>query len=295
MGGGVAGGALAAAVSEAGGLGTIGFVPPARLATELAAARALTGRPIAVNLLLPFAREAHWRAAGDADLVVTFWGTPRRRTARPWLHQCGSVDEVLAAERAGADGAIVQGVEAGGHVRGKVPALELLAAVRPRVRGSFVLWLAGGIAERDDVLRALDAGAGAAVAGTRFLATVESAAHPAYKARVVSDTETKLTGLFSLGWKAKHRVLVNDALRRWGGVAPALAPLHWATGPLLRYAPARLQEAAPRGAGPLLGPNPPLAGQPDRVVETSALYAGETVARIRDIRAAADAVRDLAP
>src|SRR5437868_4836300 len=89
MGGGIAGHALAAAVSEAGGLGTIGIVDPPRLREEIARARALTARPIAVNLLLPFTRRAHWEAAGEADAVVTFWGIPRRRTARPWIHQCG--------------------------------------------------------------------------------------------------------------------------------------------------------------------------------------------------------------
>ena len=49
-------------------------------------------------------------------------------TAKPWLHQCGSVDEAMAAQRAGADGVIVQGVEAGGHVRGTEAALMLLEA-----------------------------------------------------------------------------------------------------------------------------------------------------------------------
>src|SRR3954470_23047249 len=107
MGGGIARHELAAAVSDAGGLGTIGHAEPEAVARELAAARALTGRPLAVNVLLPFARVAHWEAAADADVVVTFWGPPRRRTDRAWMHQCGSVEEVLAARAAGADGVIV--------------------------------------------------------------------------------------------------------------------------------------------------------------------------------------------
>src|SRR3954447_18082740 len=78
---------LAAAVSEAGGLGTI-HGRDARLAEEIAAARRLTGRPVAVNILLPFARPAQWRAARAADAVVTFWGSPRRRHAGVWIHQC---------------------------------------------------------------------------------------------------------------------------------------------------------------------------------------------------------------
>src|SRR5436190_11833607 len=78
MGGGIAGHELAAAVSDAGGLGTIGIMAPDVLERELAAARRLTGRPLAVNVLLPFARRAHWRTAATADVVVTFWGPPRR-------------------------------------------------------------------------------------------------------------------------------------------------------------------------------------------------------------------------
>jgi len=177
MGGGVAGSELAAAVAEAGGLGTLGTMPPARLRAELAAARELTGQPLAVNVLLPFARPEHWEAAREADLVVSFWGAPRRRTAGLWAHQCGSVQEALAAHAAGADGVIAQGVEAGGHVRGRTEALELLERVRSALPAGFPVWLAGGIADAQDVREALTAGADAAVLGTRFLLSEESAAH----------------------------------------------------------------------------------------------------------------------
>src|SRR5436309_1371121 len=122
MGGGLSRHELAAAVSEAGGLGTIAVNGAEAIRHELAAARALTGRPLAVNVLLPFARRDWFEAAGEADVVVTFWGEPRRRTGGVWLHQCGSVEEARQARTAGADGVIVQGVEAGGHVRGPSPA-----------------------------------------------------------------------------------------------------------------------------------------------------------------------------
>src|SRR4051794_27621229 len=118
MGGGLSGAELAATVSEAGGLGTIGMLGPKPLEVELAAARQATGKPVAVNLLLPFARESHWDAAKSADVAVTFWGRPERRVPGTWIHQCGSIEEALAARAAGADAVIAQGVEAGGHVRG---------------------------------------------------------------------------------------------------------------------------------------------------------------------------------
>lgn len=166
MGGGLSRHELAAAVSEAGGLGTIAVGGAGAIRHELAAARRLTSRPIAVNLLLPFARRDWFEAAAEADVVVTFWGKPRRRTPGVWLHQCGSVAEVQAAHAAGADALIVQGVEAGGHVRGKMPAPELFERAAASLPSGYPLMLAGGIATREDVNRALDAGAVAVVAGT---------------------------------------------------------------------------------------------------------------------------------
>src|SRR3954462_13675949 len=175
---------LAAAVSEAGGLGTIAGVR-APIAEEIAAARRLTGRPIAVNLLLPFLRPGDAEAAADADAIVTFWGPPRRLAASTWIHQCGSVEEAQAAAAAGADAVIAQGVEAGGHVRGPQPALELLERTRAALP-KVPVWLAGGVAERADVEAALAAGADAVVVGTRFLLSEESDAHPEYKARLLA-------------------------------------------------------------------------------------------------------------
>src|SRR3954452_12039961 len=169
MGGGLSRHELAAAVSEAGGLGTIAVNGADAIERELTAARRLTGHPLAVNLLLPFARRDWFEAAAAADVVVTFWGTPKRRTGGVWMHQCGSVAEARAAHAAGADAAIVQGIEAGGHVRGAVAAMELLDRGKAALPAGFPLLLAGGIAERDDVRRALEGGASAAVAGTRFL------------------------------------------------------------------------------------------------------------------------------
>src|SRR5437588_11935621 len=99
---------LAAAVSEAGGLGTIAGAR-APIARELAAARRLTGRPLAVNLLLPFVSRADAEAAAGADVVVTFWGRPRRLAGAAWIHQCGSVEEAKEAAAAGADALIAQG------------------------------------------------------------------------------------------------------------------------------------------------------------------------------------------
>jgi nitronate monooxygenase len=302
MGGGLSRHELAAAVSEAGGLGTIAVNGAAAIERELAAARALTERPIAVNVLLPFARRDWFSAAAAADVVVTFWGSPKRRTGGVWIHQCGSVDEARAAHAAGADAAIVQGVEAGGHVRGSVPALELLTRVQAALPPDFPLLLAGGVAERSDVERALEAGASAAVAGTRFLLADESRAHPDYRQRLLDADTTILTELFGFGWPAPHRVIANAATDRWltrDLRGPALnRTVNRLTGPTARYVPASMQARLARTQRPgsrLLSPPGPTDDGPVNLLDAGPLYAGETVARIADVRPAAEIVRDLTP
>lgn len=302
MGGGLSRHELAVAVAEAGGLGTIAVNGAGAIRAELAAARALTGKPIAVNLLLPFARRDWFEAAAAADVVVTFWGRPRRRTPGVWLHQCGSVAEARQAHAAGADAAILQGVEAGGHVRGTVRALELLERARRELPDGYPLLLAGGIATAADVRQALDAGAVAAVAGTRFLLSEESRAHPFYRERLLAARETILTELFGAGWPAPHRVVANAATERWLGGdrrgPRANRALNRLLAPGTRYMPPRLQQRLIRAQRPgsrLLTPAGPTDDGPATLLDAGALYAGETVARIADVRPAAELVGALTP
>ena len=301
MGGGLAGHELAGAVSAAGGLGTIGILAPNELRKEISSARRLTDRPLAANLLLPFARPRHFEAASEADVVVTFWGSPKRRTSKLWIHQCGSVAEALAAREAGADAVIAQGVEAGGHVRGTEPAMELLARVRGAVPDDYPVLSAGGVADASDVKARLDAGAEAVVCGTRFLMTEESGAHPTYKARLVEARDTIVTELFGAGWPAPHRVVPNAATARWLARDPRapgwLRLLHRATAPVLL--PGADADAVPPGGN--AGAEPAdvrsrrgdrrRAPEPDR---GRTLYAGECVNRIADIRPAGELVSELA-
>jgi NAD(P)H-dependent flavin oxidoreductase YrpB (nitropropane dioxygenase family) len=302
MGGGLSRHELAAAVSEAGGLGTIAVGGGAAIRRELAAARQLTGGPLAVNILLPFARRDWFEAAAEADVVVTFWGRPRRRTPGVWLHQCGSLAEARAAHVAGADAVIVQGVEAGGHVRGTTPGLELFERAADALPAGYPLLLAGGIATRADVARALDAGAVAAVAGTRFLLSEESRAHPEYRKRLLAAERTLLTELFGAGWPARHRVIANAATEHWLGDDPRGPRLNRALNRLLapgaRYVPAGLQGRMARAQTPdsrLLTPLGPTDDGPANLLDAGALYAGETVARIDEVRPAAELVRALTP
>lgn len=297
MGGGLSRHELAAAVSEAGGLGTIAVNGAAAIRRELAAARERTDRPVAVNLLLPFARRDWFEAAAGADVLVTFWGAPRRRVGTTWLHQCGSVAEAQAAYAAGADGAILQGVEAGGHVRGSLPALTLLERARAELPVDYPLLVAGGIAERTDVERALAAGAAAVVAGTRFLLSAESRAHPEYKQRLLGAQETMLTDLFGFGWPAPHRVAPNAATERWPTTPRLNRALNRLSAPTARLSPPALQRRLVQRQLPdsrCLTPQGPTDDGPANLLDAGPLYAGETVKRIGDIRPAAEIVASLA-
>jgi NAD(P)H-dependent flavin oxidoreductase YrpB (nitropropane dioxygenase family) len=297
MGGGLARHELVAAVSEAGGLGTIGTLPPDALARELAQARAHTGRPVAVNLIQPLVGRRHWKIAATADLVVTHWGRPRRRTAGIWAHQCGSVAEARAAHAAGADAVIAQGVEAGGHTRALLAARELFDRVRAELPAGYPVLIAGGLADAGDVRAALEAGAAAAVLGTRFLMTEESHAHSEYKARLVAGRETVLTELFGFGWPAPHRVLPNAATRRWLGAGgrcpPGIRAINRLSAPLGRL-PQLHSPPAQRVGLPFLTPLSVTDDRPDSQVEAGALYAGASVGRIAEIGAAGELTRALA-
>jgi NAD(P)H-dependent flavin oxidoreductase YrpB (nitropropane dioxygenase family) len=278
------------------------MMKPEAVEWEFRQVREQTEGPVAANILLPLARRGHWEAASHADLVVTFWGRPRRMSATPWVHQCGSVDEALEAQRAGAEGVIVQGVEAGGHVRGTEPALSLLERVRAALPAGYPILSAGGIATAADVRERLDAGATAAVLGTRFLMTEESCAHAAYKQRLLEGRETVLTELFGLGWPVAHRVLWNEAAERW--LAGDERGPRWVravnklTSPVAARTPEALQERLFRmqtASIPLLSPLAVTRDFPARLLDVAPLYAGETVGRIHDIRPASDVVIELAP
>jgi nitronate monooxygenase len=285
---------LATAVSDAGGLGQIGLLGPGALERELREARRLTGRPVAVNLIVPLAGRRHWSgAAAQADIVVTHWGSPRRRTGGAWIHQCGSVEEARAAHAAGADAVIAQGREAGGHTRAQLPALELLARLRAALPPGFPVLVAGGVADAADVRAALDQGAGAAVLGTRFLMAGESHAHPGYRRRLAEGSETILTELWGLGWPAPHRVLPNATTDRWLGRDPRGPAAARRFNGLVSGLPLPSRWPVQHGRLPLLSPHPATDDRPASVLDHAPLYAGETVARIEEVRPAAELVRGL--
>ncbi|MBR8333961.1 nitronate monooxygenase [Burkholderia ambifaria] len=227
--GGVARAELASAVSAAGGFGFLGMVrePVALIRREVEQVRAATDRPFGVNLIPASTPPELLDAQLDAcialrvPVVALFWdvmpGVVRRlRDAGVRVvHQVGSLDDARAAEAAGAQALIVQGHEAGGHVRGDRPLAELLPDVVRATR--LPVLAAGGIVDGADVAAAMALGAQGAVMGTAFIATHESFAHVYHQQRIVDarDGDTLLTDIFHINWPrgARVRVLPSSVTR----------------------------------------------------------------------------------
>ena len=216
--GGVAGPDLAVAVSAAGALGTVALhmLPAPMVARTLDVMAERTDAPLAFNVLVPFVdRDAVEMASSRCRLVEFFYDDPDPELVRivheggalaAW--QIGSRAEAEAARDAACDIVIAQGVEAGGHVRGRLGLLPLLADVLDVVDVPVIA--AGGIGSGRTAAAALAAGADAVRVGTRFVATHEADTHPYYADALVRARaeDTVLTEAFSVMWPdAPHRVL----------------------------------------------------------------------------------------
>lgn len=304
---GIAGPELAAAVSLAGGIGTLGITDVSQWGMALALTRRLCqGRPFNANLLLPFTRARHIELviAQQVPMVTLFWGRDAALIQRLkqagifTFQQVGSMDEARFALDAGIDALIVQGREAGGHVRGTSLLKSILPAIVDQA-ASVPVFAAGGMYTEQDALAARHMGASGVSTGTRFVATNESRAHDAYKRGLVEANDTVVTTLFGLNWDAPHRVLPNEATRRWcdeQGRAPAwLRGLHALTGLGRRIMPMKAELTHwQRPALPLFTGAALESGMPARMQACTALYAGAEVGRIRSVMPAADVVRELA-
>ncbi|KMY85993.1 Enoyl-[acyl-carrier-protein] reductase [FMN] [Candidatus Paraburkholderia calva] len=214
------------AVSAAGGFGLLGMVceSPHNIEARIAVVRAMTDRPFGVNLIPtgtdPALLDAELDACLDAHVAaMCFWEVRADLIARAKaavarvLYQAGSLDEALAAEQAGADAIIAQGVEAGGHVKGRIGSMSLLPEVVSRVRVSVVA--SGGIANGAGLAVALVLGASGVHCGMVFLVADESYAHEYHKQRIVDahGGETVRTDIYAITrWPAGSpaRVLRNS-------------------------------------------------------------------------------------
>ena len=227
---------LVAAVSNAGGFGTLGTsaFDAATLDTEIASIRERTEKPFGINHLLFQVKEDMFTITLNAKPTVAAFAWARKdQNLREYfqrahdvgsrvMYMAGEVPEALRAADAGADVIVAQGTEAGGHV-GWMASLPLLPMMVKAVAPLPVL-CAGGIADGSGLAAALALGAEGVLLGTRFMATPEAPIHPNFKQAIVESDghDTVLTEIPDLAsqrvWPgAMSRAQRNGFIERWAG------------------------------------------------------------------------------
>jgi enoyl-[acyl-carrier protein] reductase II len=221
--GGVAYAEVCAAVSEAGGFGTLGMATatPDAIRQEMRAVRALTDKPFGVDLLAALPESV--MASIDiiieegASAFIAGLGVPRPVIQR--CHEagllvfsmCGKVSHARAAEEAGCDVVVAQGTEAGGHT-GRVAGMALIPQVVDAV--DIPVLAAGSIVDGRGLAAALAFGAQGVWMGTRFIASHEARANDVYKKKIVEagSADTAITRSYS---GKPMRVIRNAWVDEW--------------------------------------------------------------------------------
>lgn len=293
--GGLANPDLAAAVTNAGGLGmvTVAGNTLDEMIQRLDLAHEKTSGAIGANFLLhivdPAQAQKYVATAAARARVVDFFYTDPDPVLIETVHaagalaswQVGSREEAIAAVKAGCDFIIAQGIEAGGHVRGKVSLMALLNEVLDAV--DVPVLAAGGIGTGRNMAAALAAGADGVRVGTRFIAAEESGAHPQYVEALIKAEakDTVYTDVFSYHEPGMpHRVLrssVEAALAFQGDIVGEV--LDEATGE--RYPIHRFQGGTIRKVT-------------SGAIEAMPHWAGESVDGVKKMQPAAEIVQELA-
>lgn len=218
--------ALAAAVAEGGGLGSIavGAAPPPVVSAFVAGfEQAAPGRPLNLNFITIFTTDDHIKTACQArPAVASFhWGHP----SRPWIdrlrgegisvwEQVGTVEDAIAAVEDGVEVIVAQGTEAGGHNLATLPTFTFVPKVVDAVGDRALVLASGGISDGRGLAASIALGADGAWVGTRLVATPESSAADEYKERLVraQGADTVLTSMFGPEDRAFNpmRVLRNE-------------------------------------------------------------------------------------
>ena len=221
--GGVAYADVCAAVSEAGGFGTLGMAAegPESIRREMRRVRELTDKPFGVDLLAALP-ESMLRAIDviieeGASAFIAGLGVPGPVIAKCHdagllvMSMCGKVSHAVAAEEAGCDAVVAQGTEAGGHT-GQIAGMALIPQIVDAV-GIPVL-AAGAIVDGRGLAAALAFGAQGVWMGTRFIASHEARAHERYKKRIteIDASETRITRSYS---GKPMRVIRNTWTDEW--------------------------------------------------------------------------------
>ncbi len=228
----IADASLAAAVSEAGGLGIIagGTAPVDYVRNEVRKAKEMTKKPFGVNIMLLSTNVdemAKMVCEEGVKVVTTGAGTPGKYMEMWKEHGIKVIPVVPSVAiakrmvRSGADAIIVEGTEAGGHV-GELTTMVLVPQVVDAVEVPVIA--AGGIADGRGIAAVLMLGADGVQVGTRFLTAHECTVHPNYKQKILNakDIDTVVTGR-----PTGHpvRILKNKLSRQFSSLEATAAPL----------------------------------------------------------------------
>ena len=288
----VAYGELAAAVSEAGGLGVIGsaFMEPEQLRREIRLVKERTSKPFGVDILFAevsgddvtgtgYSRqvEAHIQVTFEegVDVLISGLGNPGRvvedahTRGMKVMSLVGNVNQARSVEASGVDVVIASGHEGGGHV-GRIGTISLIPKVVDSV--NIPVLAAGGIADGRGLVAALAMGAQGVWLGTRFIATKEARGHENYKQKIVDINEdgTVVTRAHS---GKPNRMIRNKFTDSWEGQEHEIKPF-----------PQQLRE---------IGEYHSIRGRIDGDIEMGVLPAGQGAGLIKSVPPAKQVVSDI--
>ncbi len=269
---------LAAAVSNAGGIGLIaaGNAPADYVRDQIRQARTMTDKPFGVNVMLlsPFAEDVIQLLLEErVQVVTTGAGNPAKFI--PALREVGtvvipvvpSVALALKMQKSGADAVVAEGCEAGGHI-GELTTMTLIPMIADAV--DIPVIAAGGIADSRGVKAAFALGADGVQVGTRFICSDECAVHQNYKDMVVAakDRDAVVTGRFT---GHPVRTLKNKATRMMD----------------------KIEKEGDAEAFEKLGAGALRAAVVDGDTQMGSVMAGQSAGLIRDIKPCRQIVEDL--
>jgi len=289
---------LAAAVSNAGGLGMLALwrASGEAMRRQIKEVRSLTSRPFGVNLNLDFPQQERLAICLEegVPIISFFWQDPSALVPSAKggnaivMHTVGSAADAKRAVDCGVDIVVAQGWEAGGHVRGTVATMPLIPAVVDAVSPTPVV-AAGGIADGRGLAAALALGAAGAWIGTRFLASREAAIHARYRERLLAANESDtvyLENLFDAGWpNAPHRTLRNQTVDVWEAAGRPASGKRPGQGEVI---------ATSRSIGPIVRYQSYTPGaDAEGDIDAMSLWAGQSVGLVSRLQPARDIVHEI--
>lgn len=288
---------LAAAVSNAGGLGSLALSwKDLHLTREfIRQTKKLTDQPFSVNLVLAFDQDERVKICMEENVPIVsfFWGDSTKYINQLKRHNIivcqtvGTAAEAVEYEKKGVDFLIAQGWEAGGHVWGTVATSVLIPSIVDMVNIPVVA--AGGIANGKGILAALSLGAAGVSMGTRFLLSKEANVEFIYQQLIAAASENDTIyaeRLFNIGWdNAPHRVIKNSTVKAWENAGKPANGNRPNENEIIACKPNGTPIVRYSDEGPIAGTSGNL--------EQLALYAGQTAGLISTVKPASELIAEL--